>query len=95
MTAQPACSAALAAFPAAPAFALHHRGFAVSVRREPGRHGGSSFGYAIAHQGLDLHASAAEFRTPQAADRAARRFVDDALAAFDRALPLDAESWTA
>lgn len=55
---------------------LFHRGFALQIR-----FGDDAYGYVIDHAGLTLHA-AADFRTAGAADRAARRFVDDALGAF-------------
>ena len=58
---------------------LSHRGFALQIRFE-----GEAYGYAIEHAGLPLHA-AADFRSAGAADRAARRFIDDALGAFAHA----------
>ena len=59
---------------------LRHRGFELSIRRVPGA---EKFAFAITHLGLALHSSRAEFRTALSADRAARRFVDDALCVFD------------
>lgn len=43
------------------------------------------FAFTIAHRGLRLHTSTPDFRSPTAADRAARMFVDDALGAYDYA----------
>lgn len=59
---------------------LVHRGFELRLRSAD-----ESFGFEIGHHALTLHASAPSFRTPFAAERAARRFVDDALGAFDSA----------
>ena len=59
---------------------LRHRGFELSIRRASN---GEAFSFAVTHHGLALHRSAPEFRTPMSADRAARRFVDDALTVFD------------
>lgn len=58
---------------------LSHRGFALQIR-----FGADGYSYVIDHAGLTLHA-AADFRSAGAADRAARRFVDDALGAFAHA----------
>ena len=58
---------------------LRHRGFEFAVRPGPG---GAPFAFAISHRGLQLHASTPEFRSAVSADRAARRFVDDALGVF-------------
>ena len=60
---------------------LRHRGFELAVL-DGGRGGASQFGFAISHRGLQLHASTPEFRSAVSADRAARRFVDDALGVF-------------
>ena len=57
---------------------LRHRGFDFAV--QPGPKG--TFAFAVSHRGLPLHASASEFRSVVSADRAARRFVDDALGVF-------------
>lgn len=57
---------------------LVHRGFELWLRA-----GDEAFGFEIGHHALTLHASAVDFRTPFAAERAARRFVDDALGVFD------------
>ncbi len=46
---------------------------------------GGRFAFAVDHFGLTLHASEASFSTPHSAERAARRFVDDALGAYDYA----------
>lgn len=59
---------------------LLHRGFELRLRAAD-----QAFGFEIGHHALTLHASDASFRTPFAAERAARRFVDDALGAFDAA----------
>ena len=61
-----------------------HRGFAYALHRA-GRGADARFSFTIAHRGLLLHASEPTFRTAASADRAARRFVDDALGAFDYA----------
>ena len=57
---------------------LRHRGFEFAVRPA----GGAGFAFAVLHRGLQLHASTPEFRSAVSADRAARRFVDDALGVF-------------
>lgn len=70
---------------------VYHRGFAVWLRRMHGRFGAGSFGYVIRHRGLVLHASGGAYGSAASAARAARRFVDDALGAFDLAhVPFDA-----
>ena len=58
-----------------------HRGF--DLRLCPG--GSGQFAFEVGHLGLTLHASEAAFRTPVSAERAARRFVDDALGSYDHA----------
>lgn len=58
---------------------LRHRGFDVVVQSGPQ---GAHFAFAVSHRGLQLHASTPEFRSAVSADRAARRFVDDALSVF-------------
>ena len=64
--------------PVTPARALlSHRGFC--LRPVPG---GAGFAVAIEHAGLTLHTEAGH-RSAFAAERAARRFVDDALGVFD------------
>jgi len=65
--------------------ALFHRGFKLAVRATPGRFGDRSFGFTIRHHGDVLHQSEGAYGSAEAADRAARRFIDDALGAFDRA----------
>ena len=65
-----------ALMPARPA--LRHRGFELAVRPATG----SGFAFAVLHRGLQLHASTPAFRSAVSADRAARRFVDDALGVF-------------
>ena len=62
---------------------LHHRGFALRI--EQAQNGADGYAFAIAHRGLTLHTSGADFRTPQSAERAARVFVDDALGGFEHA----------
>jgi hypothetical protein len=57
--------------------ALAHRGFQLRLRAEAG-----TFAFEVRDRDLTLHTSAPDFRTPHAAERAARRFVDDALGAF-------------
>lgn len=57
---------------------VFHRGFELQIR-----HSATAFGFAIEHAGLALHRSVADFRTAGAADRAARRFIDDALGSFE------------
>ncbi|PAP76584.1 hypothetical protein [Rubrivirga marina] len=54
-----------------------HRGFQLRLRAEAG-----TFAFEIRDRDLTLHTSAPDFRSPHAAERAARRFVDDALGAF-------------
>ncbi|HYE95316.1 MAG TPA: hypothetical protein VD962_03845 [Rubricoccaceae bacterium] len=63
---------------------LRHRGFSIEVRPCHGRFGDGSVGYTIAHQGLPLHRSGGQFGTAAHAERAARRFIDDALTVFER-----------
>ena len=46
---------------------------------------GGQFGFGVSHVGLALHASEAAYSSPASAERAARRFVDDALGAYDAA----------
>ena len=58
-----------------------HRGF--DIRLCVGD--GGAFSFDVAHVGLTLHASDAAFRSPVSAERAARRFVDDALGAYAHA----------
>ena len=60
--------------------AFHHRGFELDVQG-----GDAGFGFAITHEGLALHASSATHPTALSAERAARQFVDDALAPFSQA----------
>lgn len=57
---------------------FHHRGFALEIRRA-----GSGFAFSVLQDGFALHTSRPDFGTAGSADRAARRFVDDALFAFD------------
>ena len=57
-----------------------HRGFELRLRANA-----STFAFEIGHHDLTLHASASDYQTPHAAERAARRFVDDALGAFSAA----------
>lgn len=57
--------------------AFRHRGFELDIRT-----GGAGFTFAVSHEGLALHASEATHRSATSAERAARQFVDDALAAF-------------
>ena len=57
---------------------VFHRGFALQIR-----HSATAFGFVIEHAGLALHRSATDFHTAGAADRAARRFIDDALGSFE------------
>jgi hypothetical protein len=64
---------------------LSHRGFALDISRAAGLDGDGVFAFTVVHQGLPLHRSRADFRSAVAADRAARRFIDDALCAFDYA----------
>lgn len=60
--------------------AFYHRGFALEIRRVR-----SGYAFAIAQGEFSLHTSRPDYATPQSADRAARRFVDDALGAYDYA----------
>ena len=57
-----------------------HRGFELRLRTAA-----DTFAFEIGHLDLTLHTSTADYRTPHAAERAARCFVDDALGAFDAA----------
>ena len=67
--------------PSTSPLASAHRGFIYALHRsEP--EDTPCFAFSISHRGLRLHTSPAEFRTPGAADRAARQFVDDALGAY-------------
>ena len=59
---------------------LRHRGFELTIRRSPAL---DAFEFVVRHLGLDLHASSPDFRTVMSAERAARRFVDEALQVFD------------
>ena len=59
---------------------FHHRGFSLEIHR-----GVAGYAFAILQGQHTLHASRADFGTPGSADRAARRFVDDALGAFELA----------
>ncbi len=69
---------ALLAPPVPTRHTFHHRGFSLEIRRAP-----AGFAFTI-RQGADaLHASRADFATAVSADRAARRFVDDALFSFE------------
>ena len=61
--------------------ARRHRGFDLTLCVGEG----GQFAFTVAHLGLPLHASDARFASPAAARRAASRFVDDALGAFDAA----------
>lgn len=56
---------------------VFHCGFAVQIC-----HSATAFGFVVEHAGLALHRSAADYATAGAADRAARRFIDDALGSF-------------
>ena len=57
---------------------LTHRGFRLRLRARSG----SGFDVAIEHAGLTLHTETGH-RSAFGAERAARRFVDDALSVFD------------
>lgn len=61
---------------------FQHRGFHLRVDRASGRFGPQSFRYTINHLGATLHQSAPDFGSAESADRAARRFIDDALGSF-------------
>ncbi len=54
-----------------------HRGFELRLHAADRR-----FAFEVGDHDLTLHASAADFCTPHAAERAGRHFVDDALGAF-------------
>ncbi|GAB5537323.1 MAG: hypothetical protein Rubg2KO_35720 [Rubricoccaceae bacterium] len=62
-----------------------HRGFIYALHRMETDADELRFAFSIAHRGLRLHTSSADFRSPSAADRAARQFVNDALGAYDHA----------
>lgn len=66
-----------------PRLLLRHRGFDLEV--EQATDGSDGYGFAISHRGLTLHASPAEYRTPQSAERSGRVFIDDALSGFEHA----------
>ncbi|MDX1438818.1 MAG: hypothetical protein R3284_02840 [Rubricoccaceae bacterium] len=68
---------------------LRHRGFSLTVRTMPGRFGKESFGYSVLHRGHILHESGGDYGTAEAADRAARRLIDDAIGVYDDALFTD------
>ena len=67
-----------------PALTSAHRGFVYALHRSADDEA-MAFAFSIAHRGLRLHTSSPDFRSPAAADRAARLFVDDALGAYDHA----------
>ena len=54
-----------------------HRGFELRLRAAD-----ETFAFEVGDHELTLHTSASAFRSPHAAERAGRRFVDDALGAF-------------
>lgn len=60
--------------------AVHHRGFSLAVQTST-----DGFAFAVSHEGLTLHASTPAYQTATSADRAGRRFIDDALGAFSYA----------
>ena len=64
---------------------VYHRGFSLALSQKPGRYGPRSFGFEIHHRGLLLHTSPGAFGTAGNAERAGRRFIDDALGAFEHA----------
>ena len=68
-----------ASLPMSAPLTVFHRGFSLQIRFSK-----DAFGYVIEHAGLPLHTSA-DFRSAGAADRAARRFIADALGAYDYA----------
>jgi hypothetical protein len=70
---------------AVPPLTAYHRGFALALIEQAGRPGAGSYGFEIRHHGLPLHTSSATFGSAASAERAARRFIDDALGAFDHA----------
>ena len=65
--------------------AFCHRGFSLAIRPSAAGAARAGFSFTIAQGGHPLHTSRADFGTAGSADRAARRFVDDALGAFDLA----------
>ena len=72
-------------FPFASPLTSAHRGFLYALHRMESEGQDIRFAFSIAHRGLRLHTSTPDFRSPSAADRAARQFVDDALGAFEYA----------
>ena len=66
-----------------PRLELYHRGFALRI--EQAQDGSDGYAFAIENRGLVLHTSAADYRTPQSAERAARVFIDDALGGYEHA----------
>ncbi len=63
---------------------VRHQGFTLEVRASRRDDGG--WGYAVLHEGHLLHAEGGGYRSPRAAERAARALVDDALMSFDHAI---------
>ena len=72
--------------------ATRHRGFDVVLHCTGGAHD-DGFAFTVRHDGLDLHTSAADYGSANRADRAARRFIDDALCVFDLSYTVDAEQF--
>lgn len=68
------------------AMTLRHCDFDLTISTMHGRFGAQSYGYTVLHRGHVLHQSGGEFGTASAADKAARRLIDDALGVFDNAL---------
>ncbi len=62
---------------------VRHHGFTLEVRASRRESGG--WGYAVLHDGNLLHAEGGGYRSPRAAERAARALVDDALMSYDHA----------
>lgn len=77
----------------APVFRLHHRGFSLLLSAGPTADG-VAYGFHLAQHEQPLHASGPVYATLAAADRAGRRFVDDALNAYTWAAEwMDAPDW--
>ncbi|MDX1418931.1 MAG: hypothetical protein R3181_03095 [Rubricoccaceae bacterium] len=62
---------------------VYHRGFSVSLLTMAG--GTGTYGFVIRHLDLVLHSSGGAYASVARAETEARRFIDDALGAFDHA----------
>lgn len=69
---------------------VHHRGIDVQILAVTRVDGQTVFGFELWQDGLRLHAARPVYRTAVSSERGARRFVDDALAAYDAARAMQA-----